>query len=130
MNYDEFAGQVQARAGMASKREAAAAIRATLMTLAERLYGRGADDLASRLPAELGWYMRQMKNREAFGMDEFFRRAAEREGADLAEAVFHARVVMEVLGEAVSRGEMEEVRAQLPEEYKKLFEKPVRASQP
>ena len=45
-----------------------------------------------------------------------------RRGADLPRAVYHARVVMEVLQEAVTKGEIEHVRSQLPGEYEALFE--------
>ena len=41
---------------------------------------------------------------------------------DLPRAVYHARVVMEVLQEAVTKGEMDDVRSQLPDEYAPLFE--------
>ena len=56
-------------------------------------------------------------------MDEFFERVTERdEGVDQPKAVYHARVVMEVLGDAVTKGEMNHVRSQLPEEYEPLFQ--------
>lgn len=69
-------------------------------------------------------YLRLAKKKESFALDEFFRRVAEREGAgvDLPQAVFHARVVMEVVQEAVSPGQIDDVRAQLPAEYDPLFE--------
>ncbi len=122
MNYDEFVGQVQNRARLASKGEAVAAIRATLMTLTERLFGQEVEDLASQLPTEIAWYMRQVEEKEKFGLNEFFKRVTEREGVDYPEAVYHARVVMEVVGEAVSKGEIDDIRAQLPPEFSKLFE--------
>ncbi len=40
----------------------------------------------------------------------------------MPEAVYHARAVIEVLSEAVSKGEMDDVRAQLPAEFDRLFE--------
>ena len=45
-----------------------------------------------------------------------------REHADQPDAVYHARVVIEVLSEAVSGGEIQKVLAQLPEDYFTLFE--------
>ena len=53
MKYDEFIGQVQHRAGLGSHTEAECATRATLETLAERLAGGEAHDLAAQLPPEL-----------------------------------------------------------------------------
>ncbi len=41
---------------------------------------------------------------------------------DEPRAVYHARVVMEVLQEGVTEGEMGDVRSQLPAEYDPLFE--------
>ena len=55
-------------------------------------------------------------------LDEFFQRAANRERVDKPDTVYHARVVMEVLAEAVSAGEVQKVLAQLPNDYIPLFE--------
>jgi hypothetical protein len=41
---------------------------------------------------------------------------------DLAESIHHARSVISVLQEAVSKGEMKDIQVQLPEEFKPLFE--------
>jgi len=40
----------------------------------------------------------------------------------VAKAIYHARAVIAVLYEAVSPGEMADIRAQLPAEYARLFE--------
>ena len=47
---------------------------------------------------------------------------AEREGLGLAEATFHARVVLGLVTEVVTMGEIENIRAQLPAEFRQLFE--------
>jgi uncharacterized protein (DUF2267 family) len=121
MKYDEFVGQVQNRAQLGSRGEAVAAIRATLENLAMRLNYESADKLASQLPREIGYYMtnapRADYRAERVTLDEFFERVAESEPADLPDAVYHARVVMEVVSEAVSRGEIEKLVAQLPDEF-------------
>lgn len=122
MDYNEFVGQVHNRARLASRGEAVQAINATLETLSERLTKEQADHLAAQLPQEIGNYLRQTKNNERFDLQQFFERIAEREPADLPEAVHHARAVISVLDEAVTPGEMKDVRSQLPEEYNKLFE--------
>ncbi len=124
MKHDEFIGQVQHRARLSSRGAAERATRATLETLAERLAGGEAKDLAAQLPPELAEHLRggwsAMGDR--FSLDEFFRRVSQREGVDVPDAVFHARAVIEVLSAAVSRGEMDDVRAQLPAEFDRLFE--------
>ncbi|SRR6266851_4822569 len=124
MKHDEFIGQVQHRARLSSRGAAERATRATLETLAERLAGGEAKDLAAQLPPELAEHLRGGWSAmgERFSLDEFFRRVSQREGADLPDAVFHARAVIEVLSEAVSQGEMDDVRAQLPAEFNRLFE--------
>ena len=123
MKYDEFIGQVQHRAGLGSHDEAERATRATLETLAERLAGGEAHDLAAQLPAELA---RSLELPDAgFGaklrLDEFFELVSEREGVDLPDSTLHARVVLGVLTEAVSIGEIKDVRVQLPAAFAQLF---------
>ncbi len=59
---------------------------------------------------------------ERYTLDEFYRRVSDREGVDLPKAIFHARAVIEVLQEAISPGEIKDIRVQLPAEYDSLFE--------
>ena len=124
MKYDEFIGQVQNRARLSSREEAVKAIRATLETLAERLAGGEPKDLAAQLPEEIGVYLQHEKagSGERFSLDEFFDRVSKRGGVDLPAAVYHSRVVIEVLGEAVTAGQMNDIRSQLPSEFDRLFE--------
>ena len=124
MKYEEFIGRVQNRARLGPREEAVKATRATLETLAERLAGGEPKDLATQLPEEIGVYLQHEKtgSGERFSLDEFFNRVSEREGTDLPAAVYHARVVVEVLGEAVTTGEINDIRSQLPSEFDRLFE--------
>jgi len=123
MDYNEFVGHVQHRARASSAEEAIGSIRATLSVLAQRLAGQEPDNLAAQLPPEIGRYLRQQQAKsERFGLQAFFERVADQEDADLPDAVHHARAVVSVLRDAVSQGELDNVRAQLPEEYDPLFE--------
>ena len=122
MTFDEFLGQVQNRARLASTGEALKATRATLTVLSQRLFGGEADELAAQLPSEIKLYLEQVESPGNFGLDEFLRRVAEIEEVDLPEAIFHARAVMSVLLDAVSAGEIRDMRAQLPDEYAPLFQ--------
>jgi uncharacterized protein (DUF2267 family) len=125
VKYDEFIKEVQTRGHIESREEAERATQATLQTLAERLAGGEPKDLASQLPPELAGYMRYEgeETSNPFSLDEFFERVNERdEGVDQPRAVYHARVVMEVLREAATKGAMDDVRSQLPDEYAPLFE--------
>lgn len=124
MKHDEFIGQVQHRARLSSRGDAEVATRATLETLAERLAGGEADDLASQLPRGIAQYLRTGLAGEGqrFSVEELFQRVSQREGVNLPKAIYHARAVIAVLYEAVSPGEMADVRAQLPAEFVRLFE--------
>lgn len=122
MQYEEIVGEVQNRAQLPSRGDAVRALQATLETLAERIHPGEAEDLAAQLPPELGKFLRDIDTTERFPVDEFFLRVAAKETADLPDAAFHARAVIDVLQEAVTTGEMEDVRAQLPDNYKPLFE--------
>jgi uncharacterized protein (DUF2267 family) len=122
MRYDEFIGQVQHRAQLADSGAAAHAIHATLETLGERLSGDEVRELAAQLPVEIGAFLQLSKAKASFGMDGFFDRVRDREGVNLKQAMHHARVVISVLVEAVSAGEIEDVRAQLPQDLKWILD--------
>jgi uncharacterized protein (DUF2267 family) len=123
MEYDRFIGHVQHRARLGTFEEAVTATRATLETLGRRLAGGSPGNLAAQLPTEIGRYLTaQEGGQESFSLDEFFDRVCKEEGVDLPESVFHARVVMEVLGEAVGENTFIKLRAQLPEDWNRLFE--------
>jgi uncharacterized protein (DUF2267 family) len=123
LKYDEFLGHVRHRARLSSRAEAERATRATLETLAERLVGGEVHDLAAQLPQELAHYLQPPDAGigAKLTLDEFFELVSEREGVGLPDAMFHARVVIGVLTEAVSIGEIEDVRVQLPAHFAQLF---------
>ena len=123
MKSDEFVAKVQRRAGLDSPESALLATGATLATLSERLAGGEVKDLASQLPPEIGVFLLQPMEGMGvpFGLDEFFWRIGQRVGIDLQDAALQARVVIGVLCEAVSMGEIENIRAQLPKDIRQLF---------
>src|SRR5450759_3406257 len=98
MKHDELIAQVQHHARLASRGEAEVATRATLETLAERLAGGEAEDLASQLPRGIAEYLRtgQAGTGQHFPVEEFFQRVSQREGGDVAKAIYHARAVITV----------------------------------
>ncbi|MGI9212035.1 MAG: DUF2267 domain-containing protein [Methylococcaceae bacterium] len=124
MKYEDFLGQVQHQARLASLEEAVRAIRATLETFGERLYGGSADNLAAQLPMEIGHFLRTPPYHGRFTLEDFYQRVAEREGRGLSDAIFHARVVLNVMEVAVDSGEMKKIRAQLPHEWDSLMGNP------
>lgn len=122
MQYHDFIGKVQHRARLGTTEEAVRATRATLEVLGQRLYGGEANNLAAQLPQEVGNYLTDSGESQTFGVDEFFERVSQSSNVDLPDAAHHARAVISVIQEAVSAGQMEDVRAQLSDEYDPLFE--------
>lgn len=126
MNFDEFTGQVQNRLEFPHTGRTVRAIRATLTTLGERLQEGEAADLAGPLPMEIDRYLLEADSGQRFDWDEFIDRVWEREEMtdpnDRADAVYHAKVIIDVVSEAVPPGEMNQVRDQLPAEFDDLFE--------
>lgn len=132
MKHDEFIGKVQHYARLPSRGDAEVATRATLETLGERLAGGEVKDLASQLPRGIAEYLYDglAGVGERFSLPEFYQRISEREGEDLPQAVFHARAVIKVLSEAVTRGELNDVLAQLPEEFDRFFQDAIEGPMP
>jgi uncharacterized protein (DUF2267 family) len=54
-------------------------------------------------------------------LEELYRRVAERKGVDIETAHMDASVVMRVLREAVTPGELDDVMAQLLEDFNTLL---------
>ena len=122
MKYDAFIGSVARRAGMPQE-QAVALTHACLQTLAERITGGEAWDLAAELPKELRERMRTSRGpAESFDLDEFHRRVAERSGMAAAAVQQAAPAVLAALREAVSAGEFQDVVAQLPRDFSRLVE--------
>ena len=127
MKYEEFIEQVQKRAYLASRDEVERATRAALETLAECLSTEERFDAASQLPRGLALYLEQPflgtwhqptpSKKRNFPLEEFFQRMSIREDVPPPTARQHAHAVMSVLVDAVSRGEFEDIRRQLPVEY-------------
>jgi uncharacterized protein (DUF2267 family) len=120
MDTESFITIVEQAAGIGRER-AERAIRATLTTLAERIAQGEARDLAEQLPPEVAPWLATTDGANRFGVDEFLRRVAEREGTDVPTAERHARAVFLALGRAVSRDELADLAAELPKSYAPLL---------
>lgn len=125
MTFDQFLGHVQDRARLDSLGAAMKATRVTLNTLSERLKDNEPKDLAAQLPEEIAVHLTPSSagKGERFSVDDFIARVADRECTSTVDATHHAQVVMGVVNEAASGGEMSDVKNQLPEDYSLLFEK-------
>ena len=91
--------------------------------LGEYLTGGEGLDLASQLPQGIAEILHQQPPERStiFSLNDFLQRVGEEEGVGTGEAQDHTRVVMDVLEEAVTEGEMQDVRRQFPSEFDPLF---------
>jgi uncharacterized protein (DUF2267 family) len=105
--------------------QAATITHATLETLADRISGGEAEDLADQLPGGIDNHLRKPPTREQaepFGLEDFVQRVATRAGIDAALADAGVRAVLTTLREAVPGDEFEDMVAQLSKEFREVFE--------
>jgi len=126
MNFDEFVGEAQHRLELPGTGETVRAIRATLTALGERLPADAAADLAGSLPMEVDWYLTGAvrEHGQRFDWRDFVSRVADEERAVPSEAAYHARLVVDLVREAVPASDFEQFRDHLPEDenWDELFE--------
>ncbi|OAQ52602.1 hypothetical protein HTG_13340 [Natrinema mahii] len=118
MNFDEFTGDVQHRLELPGTGETVRAIRATLVTLGQRLPEGAAADLAASLPMEIDWYLTGAvdEHGQRFDWREFVSRVSDIERTDESEAAYHARVIVDFVRTQVPASDFRELRDQLPED--------------
>jgi uncharacterized protein (DUF2267 family) len=119
VDHTTFVTQVRRKARIGSDNDAERAIRAALETLAECIPLGDADDFAAQLPDELAGHVRRRASDDPvpagqFDLDAYIDRLAGRERVDRTSALFHARVVYEVLDEATTGELMATLREVLP----------------
>ncbi|GCE49365.1 uncharacterized protein (DUF2267 family) [Thermosporothrix hazakensis] len=125
MKADEIISKVMKRAEIGSRVEAKNAIQATVETLSEHLTAEECQNLSAQLPPEIADSMRSSRpggEAERFSLDEFFQRVSQREDVGLQEATRHTRVVCAVLAEAITIGQLDHLKAQLPNDIARLFD--------
>jgi uncharacterized protein (DUF2267 family) len=124
MEQDEFLKKVAQQADV-SLEKADALTSATLRTLAERISGGEAEDLAEQLPTELKpILMPADEPAQPFDAEEFVRRVADRAGTDPDQATAGVRAVFNTLREAVTPGEIDDITSQLPKDLRGLIGAP------
>jgi uncharacterized protein (DUF2267 family) len=120
VDYQTFLKTEAERTGL-PKDKAEEVARATLQTLADRITGGEADDLAAQLPTPLkDVLIKPQQDAERFDVDEFIRRVSERAHVDPDTARKGAMATLATVREAVTPGEFDDVTAQLPKEYREL----------
>jgi uncharacterized protein (DUF2267 family) len=99
--------------------------RATLRTLAQRISGGEAEDLADRMPDELRPYLIKLTEpAEAFSYEEFIRRVADAAGVDRDTAMRGVAAVLLAMRDVVGHKEFRDAMAQLPQEFHYLTAEP------
>ncbi|GAA4576184.1 hypothetical protein GCM10023176_47040 [Micromonospora coerulea] len=123
MRFPRFVEAVSRRSALPTD-QAAMIARATLQTLAERVTGAEADDLAAQLPDELAAYLAAPADEggPGGGVVGFVYRVADRAGVDPAVAEVGARAVLTTLREAVTVGEFQDLVAQLPKGFDAMID--------
>ena len=123
MKHNEIVSAVHDTAGTDTLDHTEQAVRATLAVLGERLAGGEPGDLASQLPPALAEVVPAEGRGERFGLEEFYRRVAAREGRGCTDqqARRHARATVAAIKAAVTPGEFDDLVGQLPDEYADLL---------
>ncbi len=119
--YERFLTTVGEQTGL-DRDDSERAAMATLATLAERISKARADELAEDLPERLRFWLADAKEHaEAFHVEEFVRRVAEREETDAATGARHARAVFRALARVAPAYEINDLVDELPHEFEPLI---------
>jgi uncharacterized protein (DUF2267 family) len=128
MNFDDFTGTVQHRLEFPGTGETVRAIRATLLTLGQRIPAGNAEDLAASLPMEVDWYLTGAvhEHGQRFDWQEFVSRVSEIERDEHPASAYHAQVIVDLVSTLVPPSDLQQLRDQLPEgeddeNWQKLF---------
>lgn len=122
MQPDQFRQAVKSRLAIDDNSYADEVIEAVLSTLSMRINSDEAEHLAAQLPEPYKTYVGSVGGQESFDLDEFFERVAGKLRLGRGPAIRYAQGVMNVLNEAVTRGELTNILSQLPADYEMLFE--------
>ena len=122
MPLDWFIDRVQERAGLNSREDAEAITRAVLETLGERLDRKVRNGVLAQLPGELKeLVLMRAQESEQYNVEEFFNRVGARADLTYQDVTERTRQVLSVLREAISDGEIQDIRESLPDEYDALL---------
>ncbi|WP_222913566.1 DUF2267 domain-containing protein [Natrinema sp. SYSU A 869] len=96
-------------------------------SISQRIEPGQAENLAAQLPREVGIFLTDVDTVERFEWDEFIDRIVEKGNYspedEQADAVHHARVVMDVVDDAIIDNAIENLRDQISsaDDWNKLF---------
>lgn len=124
MNYQAFIETVREAADVDDD-EAGRAACATLTTLSERITAGETEDIAERLPPELGACLRPTPRPEPFHLDTFVERLARRAHVDRPSAERDAKAVFAALWTALGADAFHDIRSQLPRDFDALLDEAI-----
>ena len=132
MQYDEFIQRVQIEGGIDRKEEALRATEAVLSTLGECLYRTEESQLAAQLPHGIREFLPSRQAPETskasiqrISLEDFYDRVGARTETRHAQAAKLAHTVVEVLMDAVSAGEIDDIKRELPKDFGVLFDRDI-----
>lgn len=123
MEYNEFITHVQSLAQSNSREEAERATRATLETIKERIPSDEVEELAAKLPQQLGEVLRgrEQVTAESFNLQEFIARTSQKENIQPTTTAIHVRAVFAVLQNAIDPETFKSFQAYFSHDYEELF---------
>ncbi|MGZ4347954.1 MAG: DUF2267 domain-containing protein [Gaiellaceae bacterium] len=121
LKLQEFIERVAERARIADRFEAEKTAVVVLQALSDRLTGKEARDLLAQLPAMFKELVIISPSAQPLSADEFVGRVSDELDVPEDEARARIRAVFATLREAVTRGQFEDVLAQLDPEYADLL---------
>ena len=123
MQFDEFINRVQEQSGVDTREQAVGLTRAVLETLGERLDRKVRNGVEAQLPNELKEFLlARSENPDKYDLTEFYNRVGARADLTYQDAARRTWQVFSVVRDAISGGEIEDILADLPSEYRELFE--------
>ncbi len=121
MESEEFIRKVRDSYNAEDLNDARILTEAVLETMGERLPEHHREHIAAQLNGNVKEYILKRPEARPFTLEAFYNRAGGRAGLRYTDAVRACKTVINVLGEAVAEGEMADIAAALPGEYKELF---------
>lgn len=129
MHYSDFIQQVR-KSTYLSQEEAQRMTEIVLATLGERLSAKERMDVASQLPKEMKIFLFSHLpphdfhgGVDRFPAEDFYHRVHSRSHMGFAAAKKLSKAVLQVLTEAISSGELQDLLEELPHRNRELFKK-------
>ena len=124
MDYKTILKRIKKRRGLEDTKQAEQLLEAVLKTLGERIGQTERENLGAQLPKGLKKTLvdePERRQQEWISLEEFYTRISERSGLSFELASQVTKEIMDVLQEATSAGEMDDLKKQLPVEYRRIF---------